>query len=69
MSLNRLSSIPRRELSVSTLVCTGQVSRPSFVVWPLATTQGLWQEIYRIAHEKAQATMLPEPTLRFECWN
>jgi hypothetical protein len=38
-------------------------------MWPLALTQGPWQEIYRIAQEKAQAAILPEPTLRFECWN
>jgi hypothetical protein len=31
--------------------------------------QGPWQELYRIAQEKAQATMRPEPTRRFECWN
>jgi hypothetical protein len=69
MSFNRLLGIPRRELSVSTLVSAGQSSRPSFVVWPLATMQGTWQEIYRIAQEKTLAVMLPEPTVRFECWN
>jgi hypothetical protein len=69
MSFNRLSGIPPRKLSMPTLVCAGQSSQASFVIWPLAPLQGPWQEIYRIAQEKAQATMLPEPTVRFACWN
>ena len=69
MPFNRLSGIPLRELLASTLVSTGQSSRPSFVIWPLAMMQGPWQEIYRIAQEKALAVTLPEPTRRFECWN
>lgn len=69
MSLNRLSGMPRRDVSIATLVCAGPSCGPSFVVWPLATMQGPWQEIYRIAQEKARAVMLPEPTRRFECWN
>jgi hypothetical protein len=69
MSFNRLSGIPPRERSMPTLVCARPSSQASFVIWPLAPLQGPWQEIYRIAHEKAQATMLPEPTVRFACWN
>jgi hypothetical protein len=69
MPLNRLSGIPRCGVSVSTLVSAAPSSQPSFVIWPLAPIQAPWQEIYRIAREKALCVMLPEPTRRFECWN
>lgn len=69
MFLNRLPALERRESSVLTLVLKGQSNRTSFVIWPFAGVPEPWQEIYRIAHEKAQATLRPEPTRRFECWN
>jgi hypothetical protein len=69
MPFNRLSGILRPEASPPSFASEGRGNRPSFVMLPFAVTQGPWQEIYRIAHEKAQAVVLPEPSLRFECWN
>ena len=69
MPFNRLSSVLRREASTPALAPSGRAGRSSFVLWPFALTAGPWQEIYRIAHEKAKSVVLPEPSLRFECWN